>query len=83
MDSLRWRQRFLYFKKAYNNLSEVVYMQDKTFSNLEKEGIIQRFMVLIELSWKVLKDFLEYEGFSIKSPKETIRDAFSFGLISD
>lgn len=40
----------------------------------------QRFEILVELSWKVLKDFLENEGFLISSPKDAIRQAFSSKL---
>lgn len=79
----RWKQRFKHFQKAYFNLDEVIKMERNNFSSLEKEGIIQRFEVLIELSWKVCKDFLENEGFEIKSPKESIRQGFAYGLISD
>jgi nucleotidyltransferase substrate binding protein (TIGR01987 family) len=34
------------------------------------------------LSWKTLKDFLEEEGFSdIKSPRDTIKQAFQSGYL--
>lgn len=82
-NTTRFNQRFSHFKKAYKNLNEVAQMQNREFSDLEKEGIMQRFEVLIELSWKVTKDFLEQEGYMPKSPKETIRQAFSYGLIKD
>lgn len=81
--SLRFQQRFEHFQRAYLNLEEVVNMGRDDFSNLEKEGIIQRFEVLIELCWKVIKDFLESEGFTPKSPKECIRQAYTYGLISN
>lgn len=81
--SLRFCQRFEYFERAYLNLEEVLNMGRDDFSNLEKEGIIQRFEVLIKLCWKVIKDFLESEGFTPKSPKECIRQAYTYGLISN
>lgn len=81
--SLRFQQCFKHFQRAYLNLEEVVNMGRDDFSNLEKEGIIQRFEVLIELCWKVIKDFLESEGFIPKSPKECIRQAYAYGLISN
>lgn len=80
--STRLHQRFEHFQRAYLNLEEVVNMGRDDFSNLEKEGIIQRFEVLIELCQKVIKDFLESEGFTPKSPKECIRQAYTYGLIN-
>lgn len=79
----RFKQRFEFFQRAFLNLNEVKEQENRIFSNLEKEGIIQRFEVLIELSWKVLKDFLENEGFEVKSPKESIRRAFEYELLQD
>lgn len=73
----RFRQRFEVFDKAFLNLDELKARDFSSFSTLEKEGIIQRFEILVELSWKVLKDFLENEGFLIASPKDAIRQAFS------
>ncbi|GAD19648.1 HI0074 family nucleotidyltransferase substrate-binding subunit [Helicobacter fennelliae] len=68
------------FDKAFLNLDELKARDFSSFSTLEKEGIIQRFEILVELSWKVLKDFLENEGFLIASPKDAIRQAFSSKL---
>lgn len=76
----RFRQRFEVFDKAFLNLDELKARDFSSFSTLEKEGIIQRFEILVELSWKVLKDFLENEGFLIASPKDAIRQAFSSKL---
>lgn len=76
----RFRQRFEVFDKAFLNLDELKARDFSSFSTLEKEGIIQRFEILVNLSWKVLKDFLENEGFLIASPKDAIRQAFSSKL---
>lgn len=76
----RFRQRFEVFDKAFLNLDELKARDFSSFSTLEKEGIIQRFEILVNLSWKVLKDFLENEGFLIVSPKDAIRQAFSSKL---
>jgi nucleotidyltransferase substrate binding protein (TIGR01987 family) len=45
-------------------------------NKLEQEGVIQRFEYTFELSWKVLKDLLFYEGFDVKSPRQVFRQAF-------
>jgi nucleotidyltransferase substrate binding protein (TIGR01987 family) len=48
------------------------------------DAVIQRFEFTFELSWKLMKMFLEYAGVSeIKSPRATMREAFTYGLIED
>ena len=36
-----------------------------------------------ELGWKVLKDRLESDGYIVKSPRETIKQAFQNEIIND
>ena len=55
-NDIRWKQRFQNFERAFLLLDEVAKKDIDSFSQLEKEGIIQRFEMLIELSWNVLKD---------------------------
>ena len=50
---------------------------------LERAGIIQFFEMALELAWKVMKDYLEAEGFQPKSPKETIKQALQVELFED
>lgn len=52
-------------------------------SELEKAGLIQFFEITFELAWKVLKDYLEEQGYIVKSPREAIKLAFQIGLIDD
>ena len=80
----RWKQRFQNFERAYLLLDELSDRDMLSFSNLEKEGILQRFEILIELSWKVLKDYLENEGYdNVKNSKQAIRQAFQDEIITD
>lgn len=81
LKDIRWKQRFENFEKAYLLLDKYVYQTD--MSELERAGIIQIFETAFELSWKVLKDFLEAEGISVMSPRGTIKQAFKMELISD
>jgi nucleotidyltransferase substrate binding protein (TIGR01987 family) len=77
---IRWKQRFQNFEKAFLKLQEAI--EKENLNELERNGLIQRFEFTIDLSWKVLKDFLEQKGFSFKpSPKDTIREAQKAGLI--
>lgn len=69
---IRWKQRFSNFERAYMKLKEAIEQND--LNELERNGLVQRFEFTLELSWKVMKDFLEYKGFSFKpSPKDTLR----------
>lgn len=77
----RWRQRFENFEKAYRVLEKYTNQSIKT--ELERAGLIQLFEMTFELSWKVLKDYLESEGYTVKSPRETIKLAFQMGVIED
>jgi nucleotidyltransferase substrate binding protein (TIGR01987 family) len=55
-------------------------------SDLEKTAFVQRFNLTFELSWKVLRDILEYEGLeseAIKSPRETIRTGVKSEILKD
>lgn len=77
---IRWLQRFQNFEMAFLKLKEA--MEQEELNELERNGLIQRFEFTIDLSWKVMKDYLEERGFVFKpSPKDTIREAQQSGLI--
>ena len=71
---VRWKQRFQNYEKAFSRLKEAIDMEG--LNELERNGLIQRFEFTLDLSWKVLKDYLEEKGFVFKpSPKDTLRMA--------
>lgn len=76
----RWHQRFENLERAFRLLQEAAGRQ--SLSDLEAEGMVQRFEYTFELAWKTLKDFLELQGFSVAYPREVIKTAFQVGLIS-
>ena len=83
---IRWIQRYMNFHKACMRLLEVTeadrYMDD--LSELELEGLVQRFEYTFELAWKVLQDLLEYKGYEFMSgPNGTLKMAFEDGLITN
>lgn len=82
---IRWQQRFNNYKKALNKLADVVNkMQLINLSELEKEGLIQRFEYTFELAWKTLQDLLKDKGYiDIAGPNATLTQAFADGYISD
>jgi len=80
MKDIRWIQRFQNYEKAFKRLKEAVDMD--SLNELERNGLIQRFEFTLDLSWKVVKDYLEEKGFSFKpSPKDTLRQAQQSGFI--
>jgi nucleotidyltransferase substrate binding protein (TIGR01987 family) len=84
LDSLkdtRWRQRFENFEKSFKLLEK--YSTQEINTELERAGMIQFFEMTFELAWKVLKDYLESQGYMVKSPRETIKQAFQIGLIEE
>ena len=78
---IRWRQRFQNFQKAFDLLETAIKIKNP--SNTEKAGLIQFFEVCFELAWKILKDYLESQGFVTKFPRDTLKQAFQSNLIED
>lgn len=78
---IRWKQRFAHYKKAFVLLEQTIAISDP--SDAERAGLIQFFEMSFELAWKVLKDYLEEEGFRVISPRDAVKQAFQAGLIVD
>lgn len=76
---IRWQQRFANFQRAFLLLRDAMDSNLPELSQLEKEGIIQRFEYTFELAWKVLKDKMENDGLILDqvSPKAVIKQAFA------
>ena len=82
---VRWKQRFNNFKKALLQLESAVELsQERSLSQLEKQGIIQAFEFTHEVAWNVLEDYLEDQGEqNIRGSKDATRSAFKVSLISN
>jgi nucleotidyltransferase substrate binding protein (TIGR01987 family) len=78
---IRWKQRFSNFEKAYSLLEQTLEIGHP--NDAERAGLIQFFEMAFELSWKVMKDYLQEQGFVINSPKEAIKQAFQSNVITD
>ena len=55
----------------------------KTPSIVEKAGGIQFFEIAFELSWKLMKDYLEFLGYEVNSPRMAIKQSFSINLLEE
>lgn len=82
---IRWKQRFSNFTRAFQSLTEAVALsQQRELSALEQQGLIQSFEFTHELAWKMLKDYLEYQGVNnIVGSRDASRVAFQNALIQD
>lgn len=82
---IRWKQRFEHFVKAFRQLKNAKELKrERDFTELELQGVIQAFEVSQELSWKVMKDFLEEQGKTdLFGSKNAVKEAFNVGLISN
>lgn len=84
-EEIRWQQRFQNFLRAFALFEEAVQLyHERGLSELEGQGLIQRFEFTHELAWNVLKDYFEYQGnTSITGSRDATREAFDKGLIED
>ncbi|PAV27393.1 nucleotidyltransferase substrate binding protein (TIGR01987 family) [Tamilnaduibacter salinus] len=84
-EDIRWQQRLRNFQKALAQLNEAMALADeRALSRLEKQGVIQAFEYNYELGWNLLRDYLKWQGLAhITGSRDTIREAFSAGLIED
>lgn len=85
VQDIRWKQRFNDYTKAFQSLTEAVELsQQRSLTALEQQGLIQSFEFTHELAWKMLKDYLEYQGISdIVGSRDASRFAFQNALINN
>lgn len=82
MTDIRWQQRFNNFNKSLDQLTE--FIEKGKLNKFEEQGLIQCFEYNYELGWKLLKDYLEYEGSqNVTGARTAITEAFKVNLIED
>jgi len=81
-EDIRWKQRYSNYIKALDLLENALKIEQPDV--VQRAGIVQFFEMCSELSWKLLKDYLEEQGFiEINTPRNAIKKAFEIGLIED
>ena len=81
-EDIRWKQHFRNFNKSLELLESALKIEQPDV--VQKAGIVQFFEMCCELSWKVMKDYLEDQGFTeIGTPRNAIKKSFEIGLIED
>ncbi len=99
VELVRWKLRFTNYLNAFKKLHEsveyikenILNVQDtedaksnEIFTEMLKEGLIQRFEYTHELAWNLMKDYAFYQGnSSVGGSRDATREAFSLKLISD
>lgn len=78
---IRWKQRFKNFERAFRLLERSLKISKP--SETEIGGIIQFYEMSFELSWKMMKDYLNLQGFDVKTPREAIKQAFQIELVQN
>lgn len=77
-------EKFDSYSTALRRLKEAIDMYKQDENAVLLDGTIQRFEFTVELGWKLLKEYLEYEKFGdFNSPRSTIKEAYKVGLIQD
>ena len=81
-EDIRWKQRYSHYKNALKWLALTVDRNDLDI--IQQAGSIQFFEMCSELAWKLLKDYLEEQGYKdVATPRAAIKQAFNLGLIKD
>jgi nucleotidyltransferase substrate binding protein (TIGR01987 family) len=83
---VRWKRRVHNFCRAFGFLREAIeYKNLDDYSDLEREGIIQRFEYTFELAWKTFKDYLESSGVILTetTPKKVIKECAAVNVFDE
>lgn len=80
----RLTERIENFNKAFRlfELAACAFRQDEN-NDINKLALTQGFEIVVELGWKVLKDYLAQKGVRALTPNDVIKEAFSAEIISD
>lgn len=79
--TIRWKQRYQNLIKAFDQLHKGV--QITSPNEIEKQGIIKSFEYTFELCWKTLKNYLESQNVEANFPRDVIKSAFQYKILSD
>ena len=91
MQDIRWKQRFNNLQAAYQKLQHAVQANTQCINNkaqtanqeLIQMALIKAFEMTFELSWKTMKDYLNYSGIDVQLPRDTIKQAFANQIITN
>ncbi len=70
------------FKKALERLKEAL-NENFASENIVVDATIQRFEFSFELSWKLMRAVLNYNGIEAESPRVVVKEAFKLKIIQN
>ena len=76
----RYRQRLEDFRRALTKLEDGL---EQAQSELEHDGVIQRFEFTFEQGWKAARLWLLHKNIDVRNARDTLRAAMEQGLIED
>lgn len=76
----RAKKFFNDFEKAFQNLKIGV---EKAEDELDIDGTIKRFELCYEISWKLIKQYLEDVGIICRNPRDCFKQAVINGIIKN
>ncbi len=81
----KFTNRYRSFCDSFDGLKQALFRDPA--DDFVLSGTIQKFNLTFDISWKVMKDILvkyyKVLDFATGSPRDTLRAAYSVGLISD
>jgi len=83
---IRWKQRFQNFCRAFGLLRDALTSKNlDEYSDLEREGIVQRFEYTFELGWKTFKDYLEFCDIPLTevTPRKVIKECAATNIFGE
>lgn len=82
MNDMKLRLKYEAYHKAINSLRVAVQWSPDD-DNMYLDATIQRFEFCFELSWRLMRSVLVYEGIEVSTPRGSIREGWKLGLIDD
>lgn len=80
-DEVRWQHRHDSLGQTLAHLTEACQLEQ--LDDVYRSGSIKAFEICFELSWKVLKDLLFFEGHNEKTPRSIFRKSFEVEYINE
>lgn len=87
-DTYKAQQKQVRFRQRRENLRQAFLFLKETLSStadtrIKNAATVKAFEMVFELSWKTLKDLLEYQGIMVMTPRDALKEAFKAGYLED
>jgi nucleotidyltransferase substrate binding protein (TIGR01987 family) len=79
---IRYNQRLTNLKKSYQFLLDSLAAKNIPTA-IQNASTIKAFEMSFDLSWKCLKDYLEYIDILANNPRDIIKEAFQLGILKN